>query len=328
MSTKPKLTTGEEANRFIEKVREKYLSKGDVFPLQDKTVTENGEVKADENYYGLNKVTVNVLPIMEPITVISSGTEQTINPPSGTTGFSKITVNPIDLEDKTITENGVYTNETKSGFGEVTVNVKEDINLTYKQKVEILPKDFAILENFTKVPDYCFYYDINLHYIELPDSVTEIGYGAFYECSNLININLPSVATIGGTAFYRCNGLVNIDLSLVTSIGNRAFSNCSNLTSIELPLVTDIKDEAFRECGSLKTIELPAATTIGSNAFLRSALKNVTLGSNLTSISYSAFSYCSSLTEINIYAPKSQVTTASVAPWGATNATVNWLGGE
>lgn len=133
MSTKPKLTTGEEANRFIEKVREKYLSKGDVFPLQDKTVTENGEVKADSEYYGLNKVTVNVLPVMEPITVISSGTEQTINPPSGVTGFSKITVNPIDLENKIVksteTEQTIIPTTGKDGINQITVSpiISEEI---------------------------------------------------------------------------------------------------------------------------------------------------------------------------------------------------------
>ena len=136
MSTK--LTTGEEANHFIEKVREKYLSKTEVFNLQDKTVTENGEVKADENYYGLNKVNVNVLPVMEPITVISSvtGTEQIINPPSGVTGFSKITVNPIDLQDKTVVPNEniqeVTADTGYSGLNKVTVNKIETEQKTVK----------------------------------------------------------------------------------------------------------------------------------------------------------------------------------------------------
>jgi hypothetical protein len=222
---------------------------------------------------------------MEPITVVSSGTEQTINPPSGTTGFSKITVNPIDLENKTITENGVYTSETKSGFGEVTVDVKEDINLTYRQKAELLLEDFAALENFTKVPSYCFYYDSNLQYIELPDSVTEIG--------------------------------------------QEAFSHCTRLVSIDLPAVTKIGQEAFASC-SLKIVNLPSAVSLSSYGTFSgcNSLTTVTLGSNLTYIT-NVFSGCRKLAEINIYAPKSQVTTAAQAPWGApATCQVNWLGGE
>jgi len=153
MSTK--LTTGEEANRFIEKVREKYLSKSEVFNLQDKTVTENGEVKADSDYYGLDTVTVNVqpeledktitengtytsekygfsqvnvnvVPVMEPTTVISTGTEQTINPPSGVTGFSKVTINPINLQEKNVVPNEsiqeIIADTGYSGLNKVTVN--------------------------------------------------------------------------------------------------------------------------------------------------------------------------------------------------------------
>ena len=55
---------------------------------------------------------------------------------------------------------------------------------------------------------------------------------------------------IGNYAFFNCSGLTSITLpSGVTKIGNYAFCNCSGLTSITLPSgVTEIGDCAFVRC--------------------------------------------------------------------------------
>ena len=56
--------------------------------------------------------------------------------------------------------------------------------------------------------------------IVLPDSVTSIGDGAFYKCTNLQSINIPGS---------------------VTYIGDKAFEGCESLQAIIIPLGTKHK---------------------------------------------------------------------------------------
>ena len=68
----------------------------------------------------------------------------------------------------------------------------------------------------------------------IPNSVTSIGYSAFYGCSGLTSVIIPnSVTSIGDYAFYRCSGLTSVTIgNSVTTIGIRAFSDCSRLTKL------------------------------------------------------------------------------------------------
>ena len=74
-----------------------------------------------------------------------------------------------------------------------------------------------------------------LAYINIPDSVTEIGGRAFENCINLTSISIGnSVTTIWDRAFEGCFNLTSISIgNSVTTIGSYTFSNCSNLETIE-----------------------------------------------------------------------------------------------
>ena len=86
----------------------------------------------------------------------------------------------------------------------------------------------------------------------IPASVTSVGEGAFFSCSNL-----ESVTFAAG--------------SLLQSIGSGAFSDCVGLTSIAIPAgVTSIGWGAFQDSTSLTNIIIPANVTfIDSYAFSR-----------------------------------------------------------
>ena len=135
--------------------------------------------------------------------------------------------------------------------------------------------------------------------------VTTIGNSAFYGCSSLTSVIMPSsVTTIENSAFEGCRSLTSINIpSSVTSIGGSAFYNCNSLTSITIPSsVTTIGESAFEECRSLTSINIPSSvTSIGRRAFLScTGITSVTISEGVTSIGNSAFSGCSSLTSINI----------------------------
>ena len=156
-----------------------------------------------------------------------------------------------------------------------------------------------------KLGDYAFYGCSGLTSLTIPSSVTSIGNKAFYGCSGLTSLTIPSsVTSIGNKAFYGCSGLTSLTIpSSVTSIGNKAFHGCCGLTSLVIPSgVTSIGDEAFYGCSGLTNLTIPSSVTrIGWSAFEGcSGLTSLTIPSSVTMISGEAFSGCSGLTSLVI----------------------------
>jgi len=101
----------------------------------------------------------------------------------------------------------------------------------------------------------------SLQEIHIPDTVTKIGTWAFCGCSSLQEVHIPaSVPEIRWGAFNGCTSLQEIHIpDSVTSIGWYAFEGCKSLQEIHIPdSVEYIGDDAFKDCSSLKEAHVSA----------------------------------------------------------------------
>ena len=153
--------------------------------------------------------------------------------------------------------------------------------------------------------------------ITFDSDVTEIGEGAFQDCSYLTSITIPqSVTKIGSQVFANCIGLTKITVdesnpiydsrnncnaiietatntliqgcnntiipNTVTAIGQDAFYYCTTLTNITIPnSVTKIGSVAFQGCESLQSITIPSnVTEIGTGGIGCTSLNNIIVDEN------------------------------------------------
>lgn len=110
----------------------------------------------------------------------------------------------------------------------------------------------------------------------------------------------------------------------LTALRDYAFGCCTNLALTSLPEnLTSIGQYGFDYCRGL--IELTFKenlTSISAYAFRGCiGLTELTFKGTPTTIAGSAFTYCTNLTTINV--PWAEGAVAN-APWGATNATINY----
>lgn len=105
----------------------------------------------------------------------------------------------------------------------------------------------------------------------LPNTVTAIGYRAFYRCKELTSITIPSnIKTIGEGSFAACSNLSSVTIEEgATKIAYSAFQVCGSLTSVTIPnSVETIGGLAFMGCGKLEKISFGnGLSVIGERAF-------------------------------------------------------------
>ena len=165
------------------------------------------------------------------------------------------------------------------------------VNNMFVHLPETYSGHYSIPENISQIIGGAFYNCKGLTSVTIPNSVTSIGDYTFYNCSGLTSITIPnSVTSIGRSAFYNCSGLTSVTIpNSVTSIGDYTFYNCSGLTSVTIPnSVTSIRDAAFRRCSKLEDVYCYAEKVPSTNAsaFESSNIASSTLhvpGSSLSS---------------------------------------------
>ena len=131
----------------------------------------------------------------------------------------------------------------------------------------------------------------------LPDSVVEIGMGAFYCCTGLTSVKIPdSVHKIDKWSFFSCTALTSVAISKsVTEIGSMVFTGCINLTKLTVDsanpvyctenniIYTKDKKKLIVAASGLEHIVIPdSVTDIGGPFYDCTRLANLTVGSENT----------------------------------------------
>ena len=140
-----------------------------------------------------------------------------------------------------------------------------DYGETHERKIKLYMFDLGEHTRFS-------FAGSSLKKIKLPEGITTIPVNAFQYCPNITSVGpvgsgadveIPnSVTTIGYGTFLNCSGLTTVTIpSSVTSIGEESFSGCSNLTTVTIPSsVTSINSNAFQGCRSLTSVTCEPTT--------------------------------------------------------------------
>ena len=169
----------------------------------------------------------------------------------------------------------------------------------------------------TSLRDWAFYDCSGITSVTIPSSVTSIGSHAFDGCSGLTSISVdvanPTFSSTGGVLFNKLKttlilspagitGSFAIPAS-VTAINSYAFQYCIGLTSVTIPPgVKSLGYAAFQGCTGLTSVAIPSGVTlVDSLAFYGcTSLASVTISSSVTSVGASSFEGCIGLNSISV----------------------------
>lgn len=160
--------------------------------------------------------------------------------------------------------------------------------------------------------------------VTVPDTVRQIGAGAFYKNTIIKKVLLPeSVTAINMRAFSGCTALTDVVLpETLVLIDNEAFSNCTSLKSIVVPgSVSLLGESIFLGCSNLQTAHILSSADISRGMFAScSSLKYARFTEGVTSIGDYAFYNCKNLLEVAV--PHTVRAVSSKAFDGADNVSV------
>lgn len=161
-----------------------------------------------------------------------------------------------------------------------------------------LPQTDAAGKPITAIADDAFAGNRYLQTITLPDTVTEIGAGAFAGCTALQRCDAANVMQIGARAFADCTQLAQLsEMPNLQFVGEGAFAHCAALQALSLSAVSALPDQVCIGCTALEFVSMPYVTEIGEKAFAGCiALKRMECPWDaVTAIAAAAFSGCSAL---------------------------------
>ena len=149
-----------------------------------------------------------------------------------------------------------------SYFGSVD-SVIEDVSL------ESMPSEIPLFRNFK-----------NIKNVRFSENLQSLCAYAFHS-SSVVSVELGGCTSIGSQAFYQCSQLEDIDISNVENLADRVFYQCTNLNvPIKFnPAVVSIKTYTFNNCVKVPYFDFREHTTVptleSTYAFLNTSGKFV-----------------------------------------------------
>ena len=211
-------------------------------------------------------------------------------------------------------------------------------------------------DGWKTIPSYMFAGDTRLTTVNIPSTVTKIGYKAFYKCTQLPSVTLPegltdidyrafescstlniegfpdSLKNIGVCAFTSCSSLTNFNWPAAMldggSLGDSAFEGCTKLTTADghltIPDTVTIGDAAFSNCDGFTSVTLPSTTdNIGEEILTNcSGFTSITIPATWTKVPGGTFKYCDKLETINFPSTPLAIGPAAFSGIGATELTI------
>lgn len=291
--------------------------------------------------YAVKQANDTAVQTDKALTITSNGTTE-ITPDVPYDAMSKVTVTTIGATEPYREETLRYGYVTSANLHGYSVIPAYAFYHSYMAS-------FDFPTGITGIHEYAFYQCQYIKSITVPAGVTFVGRAAFSLCYGLKSATLPDgIINMNDECFMSCTHLTSITIpDSVTHIGAYAFKSCTSLTSIAIPgSVTTIDQQAFRSCTSLTSITIPGSVTTISWGLCHtcSNLSSVTIQDGVTKVKDSAFQSCTSLHTVTFEGTPQSISTTtfngcsqafainvpwvegavSGAPWGATNATINY----
>lgn len=193
-----------------------------------------------------------------------------------------------------------------------------------KSETVVIPNEIQNLP-VTKLGGQAFMKNNLVTSVIMPDTVVEIRFDCFSECSKLESITLSkNLESIGDRAFYKCTSLKHITIPSKTNvIGYTAFESSgletivfeegleiiggygsfarTKIKEIRLPSTArEIGDSAFGANPDLETVVLnEGLVTIGHKAFAANPkLKEIVIPKTVKYVTYQDFNACSGLKKV------------------------------
>ena len=253
-------------------------------------------------------------------------------PPEETT-----TVPPDTTEDETTADETTVEETTEPPLPEASIGLEYKVSDDGTHAILVgigtcTDTDIIIASEYNGLPvtviGECALSNISaLKSVTIPEGVKTVMLEAFYHCTALVEIELPStLEKIGSFAFAECESLKTLTIpNGVKSIDDRAFAECRNLSELDLGTgVERIMESAFMYCTSLKKVVVPGSVKeISNSAFAGNPeLTDVTLSKGIEKLGFWIFSDCLKLEVITYTGTKSDWSSVFVPEEAFGNITI------